>query len=79
MRDPANGFRRIEPLRTPVNTYEKRKGRGCFEPRPSIETSQRDLSCALGEPDYGLLGGIGHLCVGACSAIEGVVTAHAVL
>jgi hypothetical protein len=26
-------------LRTPVNKGDKRKGRGCFEPRPAKETS----------------------------------------
>src|SRR5215204_3565237 len=36
-------------------------------PRPA-----KDLSCGLGESDYGLLGGIGHLGVGAGSTVEGV-------
>ena len=45
-------------------------------PRKDGSTS---LTTALGEPDYGLLGGIRHLRVGAGSTVEGVIAVHPVL
>ncbi len=41
--------------------------------------ARQDPRRPLGEPDYGFLGGIGHIGVGDGSTVEGVVTAHAIL
>ena len=59
MRDSGHGLPRMPLPRTWVNKGKK-KGRGTITPRPA-----EDLSCGLGETDYGLLGGIAHLRVGA--------------
>jgi hypothetical protein len=58
------------PILRPQTRY---KGRGVMVPRPA-----KDLSFGLGELDYGLLGSIGHLGVGAGSTVQRVVTVYTV-
>src|SRR5215208_2975143 len=65
LREGEVQLRRIPIPRTPVNKGKKQKA----ETHLSLSLPKRDLRCALGEVDYGLLGSIAHLRVGAGSAV----------